>query len=369
MTGPDPTSAEAKALEEAMRRLLSTRYDALAARATDRGWPEPLWDSLAEMGVPWLGIAEERGGSGGGVAESALAVRVAAEYAAPLPIAETALLAGWALARAGLAVPEGAALACAIEPLRVREHAGELIVSGAVRDVGWASHCEYLVAVCPTPERVVLLRTADARIEPGANIAGEPRDHVTFDRARPIASAVLDPAVPDPTVLDPTEPDMAEPDMADRLLTRGAAARSIAISGAADRVLDLCVEHARTRRQFGKPIGAFQAVAHLLARIAGASVAAQGAVALAVQSLHSDDMSLAAAAKTVASEAAGTVAELAHQVHGAIGMTREHDLHRYTRRLWAWRDEYGSDRYWARRTGSELIDTAAGEPWHDLVRT
>lgn len=352
MTGPRSTTAEAKVLEDAMRRLLATGYDAVAARQVDDTWPAQVWEALAEMGVPWLGIPEERGGSGGGVADAALAVRVAAEHAVPLPVSETALLAGWALATVGLDVPEGAALACVIGPLRAEESAGELVVSGVAEDVGWAAHCEYTVAVCELggSSRVVLLHTADARIGPGANIAGESRDRLAFGRTRPVASAG------------------ASPDLSGLLLARGAAARSIAISGVADRVLELCVEHARTRRQFGKPIGAFQAVAHLLARIAGASVAAQGAAALAVQALQEDDVSLAAAAKTVAAEAAGTVAELAHQVHGAIGMTREHDLHRYTRRLWAWRDEYGSDRYWARRGGTELIDAGAGNPWHDLVR-
>jgi acyl-CoA dehydrogenase len=351
MTGARSMTAEAKVLEDVMRRLLATGYDTVSARSADGEWPAALWDSLAGMGVPWLGIPEERGGSGGEVADAALAVRVAAEHAVPLPVAETALLAGWALAAAGLDVPEGAALACALQPLRAEE-AGELVVSGTAGDVGWAARCEYTVAVAGSggSSRVVLLRTADARIEPGANIAGESRDRLTFDRAHPVASAGASQHLPD------------------LLLARGAAARSIAISGVVDRVLELCVEHARTRHQFGKPIGAFQAVAHLLARIAGASVAAQGAAALAVRAVGDDDVSLAAAAKIVAGEAAGTIAELAHQVHGAIGMTREHDLHRYTRRLWAWRDEYGSDRYWARRSGTELIDAGAGDPWHDLVR-
>lgn len=348
------TSPEARALEDALRRLLSTRYDAVSARATDNGWPGQLWESLAEMGVPWLGIPEEHGGSGGGIADAALAVRVAAEYAVPLPIGETALVAGWALTGAGIELPQEAALAYAPELLLAEELAGELVVSGSAGAVGWAAHCEYTVAICARAGkyRLVLLRTSDARIEPCPNIAGELRDRLTFDRARPVASAA------------------AAANLNDQLLARGAAARSIAISGAADRVLELCVEHAQTRRQFGKPIGAFQAVAHLLARIAGATVAAQGAAALAVRSLQQDDLSLAAAAKTVASEAAGTVADLAHQVHGAIGMTREHDLHRYTRRLWAWRDEYGSDRYWARRSGAELTSGAAtvSDPWHDLVR-
>jgi acyl-CoA dehydrogenase len=353
-TSRQSTDAEAKGFEEALRKLLSTGYDAVSARAAEGGWPAGLWDSLAAMGVPWLGIPEELGGSGGGVAEIVLAVRVAAEYAVPLPVAETALLAGWALAAAGIDVPEGAALACAIEPLRGRELADELVVTGVAENIGWAAHCEYTVGTCELDgsHRVLLLRTADARIESGANIAGETRDRLSFDGARPVAVAV------------------ARADLADLLLARGAAARSIAISGATERVLELCVEHAKTRHQFGRPIGAFQAVAHLLARIAGASVAAQGAARLAVQALRDDDVSTAGAAKTVASEAAGTVAELAHQVHGAIGMTREHDLHRYTRRLWAWRDEYGSGRYWARRIGAELTSgaDAAGDPWHDLVR-
>ena len=66
-----------------------------------------------------------------------------------------------------------------------------------------------------------------------------------------------------------------------------------------------------------------------------------------------------AAAKARASQAAGTVARLAHQVHGAIGYTAEHDLHVWTKRLWAWRDECGNEAYWWQVLGTETLRGAA----------
>ena len=155
----------------------------------------------------------------------------------------------------------------------------------------------------------------------------------------------------------------------DDLLLLSAAARAALIAGALDAVLDMSVGYAQEREAFGRPISKFQAVQHLLARLAGeaaaASVAAQAAgwaLDRAAPSIG-DALLDVAAAKVRAGEAAGAGAAIAHQVHGAIGYTAEHELHRFTRRLWAWRDDYGTETFWAERLGHHVASAGADSFW------
>jgi acyl-CoA dehydrogenase len=124
------------------------------------------------------------------------------------------------------------------------------------------------------------------------------------------------------------------------------------IAGAAGRVLELSIAHAQQRVQFGRPIGAFQAVQHQLALMAEHVAAARMASQLAFTSSGpSPEPVFAAMAKSVAGEAAAAVAAGGHAVHGAIGITAECDLQLLTRRLLAWRTEGGSASHAARRVG------------------
>jgi len=342
-------SDESRILEDAMTRLLTARCCPADVRGSEGRWMSELWNALADMGVPWLGIPDSRGGSGGDIGDAVLAVRIAARHAVPLPIAEMTLVACPALASAGINLPEGASLSCATDPLRAEQAGAGLLVSGTADQVAWAADCDYTVAMCDVDgaNQIVVIRRSDMEVETERNTAGEARCRISVQRVRPVEFS-------------------ATAWSTGVLLARAAAAATLAISAAADRVVELSVGYANTRRQFGKPIGTFQAVAHLLARMAAAAAAAQGAARLALRALYNNDILLAGSAKTVASQNAGTVAQLAHQLHGAIGMTREHQLHLLTRRLWSWRDEYGSDRYWSRRQGQHLVATAT-DPWRDLM--
>jgi acyl-CoA dehydrogenase len=121
--------------------------------------------------------------------------------------------------------------------------------------------------------------------------------------------------------------------------------------------------------QFGRPIGRFQAVQQQLA-LAAAEVAAASAAASAAARVATADGMLAAstrfavaAAKARTGEAAGEVARIAHQVHGAIGFTREHDLRLLTTRLWAWRDEDGSEAEWQEWLGGAALEAGADGLW------
>ena len=127
--------------------------------------------------------------------------------------------------------------------------------------------------------------------------------------------------------------------------------------GALEAILDLAVAYANERVAFGRPIGKFQAVQQSLARLAGEVAAALAAAGSAADTMATAEMSddgaflEVASAKIRVGEAAGEGAAIAHQVLGAIGFTREHVLHRYTRRLWAWRDDFGSESHWAVKLG------------------
>jgi acyl-CoA dehydrogenase len=101
----------------------------------------------------------------------------------------------------------------------------------------------------------------------------------------------------------------------------------------------------------------------LLAEHAAAASVAVESAALAVAAAHPSSALAVAAAKIRAGEAAGKVVEIAHQVHGAIGFTHEHSLHRLTRRLWSWRDEFGTESRWSRELGRAVMAAGADALW------
>ena len=156
-------------------------------------------------------------------------------------------------------------------------------------------------------------------------------------------------------------------------LMMGAAVRANQMAGALQSILDRSVAYAKERVAFERPIGGFQAVQHNLARLAGetaAALAAAGSAADAIASEASFNDAIlleVASAKIRVGEAATAGAAIAHQVHGAIGFSREHVLHRYTQRLWAWRDDFGSESYWAVRLGEHFAARGADALWPALA--
>ncbi|RFU36742.1 acyl-CoA dehydrogenase [Actinomadura logoneensis] len=297
-------------------RLLRETADAVLA--LDEPWP-----ALVEAGLAGVGVPEEAGGSGGDLADAAVLLRAQGYHGAAVPLAET-LLAGRLLAAAALPVPPG--------PLTV-------VPGRSARRVPWARRAHRLVVL--DGDRVAVVAPDDVETVPGTNVAGEPRDDVT------VRGELA--AVPCPV----TAGDVA---------LRGALLRSVQLTGAMRRALELTVRHAGEREQFGRPVGRFQAVRQQLAELAGEAAVADVAVRAALRT--PGDVFAVAAAKLNASRAAGAVADLAHQVHGAIGVTSEHPLGALTTRLWAWRDEFGGEAHWARRLG-EL----GRVPWEEVTRT
>jgi alkylation response protein AidB-like acyl-CoA dehydrogenase len=133
---------------------------------------------------------------------------------------------------------------------------------------------------------------------------------------------------------------------------RGALMRAVQMTGAMDAAVDLTVRHAGERRQFGRPLAAFQAVQQLTADAAAeaalARAATDAALMQAVTTRFADDGLLfsVAVARSVCGHAGSTVVRNAHQVHGAIGTTMEHVLHRVTMPILAWTNDFGSVVEW-----------------------
>jgi acyl-CoA dehydrogenase len=319
--------------------------DDVAAAERD-GWAPRLWAALAGAGLTGIGVPEEAGGSGGDLADALEMLTTAGRFAVPLPLVETGILGGWAMAAAGLPVPAGPVTAARpTADLRAVRTLGRWRLDGRLDRVPWAAHAERVVIIAG--DLVVAFHPSRASLVPGRNLAGEPRDTLLLD------GVTADEAGPAPaTAVD--------------FLLRGALGRAAQMAGAMARVRDLTVRYTGERQQFGRPVARFQAVGQHLVRIAEEAVLADMAVQAAAPSsgATADGGLAAAAAKIVAGQAATAVAAAAHQAHGAIGMTREYELGQLTRRLWAWRDEYGSESYWSTWLGDRL---AGGDLWPALA--
>jgi acyl-CoA dehydrogenase len=310
-------------------------------------WPKPLWDALEESGLPLAWVPEELGGAGAAMADGFAVLRAAGRFAVPAPLAET-LMAGWLLARAGIAVPAGP---MTIAPVHADGHivlGADAALGGRARGLPFARNAAHIAVLADRGGEAVvaLVAAAGLPIVHDRSLAGEPRDTVSFDRVSPLA----------------VKPAAVDQDMVQRL---GAAVRLQQIAGALEKILEQSVQWALDRSQFGRPIAKFQAVQHNLATLAGEVAAAGAAADLAAEACASAEPGIAeiAIAKVRGGEAAGTGAAIAHQVHGAMGFTYEHTLHHATRRLWSWREEFGNETVWATRLGRMVAAQGADRLW------
>lgn len=136
---------------------------------------------------------------------------------------------------------------------------------------------------------------------------------------------------------------------------------AVEIAGGGERLLEMSLAHAGQRRQFGKPLAAFQAIQQQLAVLAEQVVLVRIAAQAACAGGLDPGIALAATAKQVASAAVPVMTGIAHAVHGAIGITREFPLHRVTARLHALRVAHGAESYWAEQLGALRLASDAGD--------
>lgn len=326
-----------------IQRLLQDQIDTPALVEAESGkWPAGLWDALEAAGLTQPMVAD-----GGGTDAVYPILHAAGRWSAPVPLAET-IAAGWLLRTAGLTPPAGP---LTVAPVRGEERLALQgnRVSGTVTRIPWGRAAGHVIALVGEPLQIVVLPQAAATVTPDHNLAREPRDTLRFDAVAPVVSA--------PAAVAP-----------DAVILYGALLRAVQMAGALDGLLAQSVQYANERVQFGQPIGKFQAVQQQLAVLAEHAAAAAMAAEVALFAADRADARFEiAVAKARVSEAVEIATNVAHAVHGAIGFTYEHVLHFSTRRLWAWRGEFGSESVWQRELGRAVLARGADRLWSDLT--
>ncbi len=338
---------------EAATRLFEDKCTKAAHEAAEAGGVQPaLWSALVDGGFTAMLVPERQGGAGASMIDVMETLRVAGRYSLPAPIAET-IIAAWVLALAGLPPVQGPltlALGTNAAPWRFSGSTGQWKVSGKEADVPWGATASVVIVAQDGAEAVVgMAEPGRLSAEPRSNIGSEPRDGLKA-RGRALDGVTRTTSV-----------------SRDQVFRYMAMARAVQIVGALGRALDLSVRYVGERKQFGRPLSKFQAVQQQLAVLAGEVASSSAITDAAAANIDSADADLLLAACRARLADAIDKVGIAHQVHGAIGFTREYPLQLATRRLWGWRDEYGSAVQWRERLGRQFVGTPADDLWVRLA--
>jgi alkylation response protein AidB-like acyl-CoA dehydrogenase len=329
-------SDDQSALRDAVRALLQDECPPAVVRAA---WSDPgagalpLWAKLVDMGLAGAAVPATAGGLGLGACDVVPLLEEAGRAAAPLPILETAFVAGPLLA----AAPAGTEV---LERLL----AGELLVACSLDGSGVVPYAEIadLLLLSEGAGDGLPIRLLDAR--------GVSEPVSSIDAARAVGR------VSDQQAFMGLQLEL---EASDRVAAwrRGVVGCAAQLVGLARTLLDQTVAYVKDRRQFGVPVGSFQAVKH---HLADGLIAHEFAWPAVLRAAWSIDQGLAsserdvAMAKALASEAAERVAGIALQCHGAIAYTTEYDLHLFAKRVWASARTWGGAEWQRGRVAAAL---------------
>ncbi len=328
-----------KMLRDTVREVLQRECAPEVVRAAWEGRPErarAVWDTLAETGVIGMTASEEAGGMGMSELDLVLPLEEAGYAALPGPIVDTVAVGIPLLEAAGTDAQKERWLGLAVAgKARIVVSFGdqEIVAHVASADVlisqrGGAAHCVPVAEASISTERSVDRARALGRVSFDADAQYQMREDVDTSALFVLARE------------------------------RAALGTAAQLVGLSRRMLDMAVQYAKDREQFGKPIGAQQAIKHRLANALIEQEFARPTVYRAGWSMATSardayiDVSLA---KIYAGQAARFVAKEALQVHGAIGYTIECDLHMWMKRAWALSAVHGDAAYHRERVGRHIL--------------
>jgi len=330
---------------------LQDRQEVLQGRV-----PQALWRETREAGLFAAAVSEQRGGAGLSWADCCAIARLSGKYAVPAPVVE-AILAERMLAAAGLPPLDGTVIVQSPRPagLVLDTQGGDSRLSGTLSNLAWLGEADWVVAVAADKGEavVVCIPGPFSGVRAGENLPGEPTGTVALD-------GMVLPACP--AASTPRKIDRQ------RMHAEGTLLRSCQMVGALQSVLEMTTNYAKDRVQFGRPIGKFQAVQQQLAMMASEVVACECAVAAAEDASEGGQgLFEIAVAKSRLGKAVDMAVDVSHQIHGAIGTTREFPLHHYTMRLAMWRNEYGTPGEWAEWIGEAVCSRSGAALWPYLT--
>ena len=328
-----------KMLRDTVREVLQRECAPDVVRAVWEGRPEgvrAVWSTLADTGVLGMTASEEAGGMGMSELDALLPLEETGYAALPGPLVDT-MAVGIPLLEAGgtdaqrerwlaPAASGDARIVIAFEDQEIVAHAGSADLLIAER--GGAGYCVPIGEATVTPETSVDRSRELGRIQFEASAQYRMREDVDITALFELSSE------------------------------RASLATAAQLIGVSRRMLDMTVQYAKDREQFGKPIGAQQAVKHRLANALIEQEFARPLVYRAGWSMatNADDAEVCVSlAKIYAGEAAKFVAKEALQIHGAIGYTIECDLHMWMKRAWALSAAHGDAAYHRERVGRHIL--------------
>lgn len=334
--------------------------------------PDAVWRTFAEVGLARLTAPGASGGSGAGWAEAAALLQMCAAAGVCVPYAETDIVVG-PLRRAA-ALDDSAAGTSTLAVVGS---------GGRARRVAWAGATDTVLFVRRTaavdrggndPDAVVANASDDDEIAPtragGYEVAEVPTDRTALV---PGASASQ---IPVGDLVPPSEARWVPvpAGAVENAVLRGALARAVQCVGAAEGMLESALAHTTTRTQFGRPLARFQSVQNLVVDLAAETVLARAAVDQAVADALVTGLNgplsdfRVAVARSVTSQALAVGVRNVHQVHGAIGTTHEHTLHRLTLPALQWRGEFGSGLFWEQLVADAAVAGGMDGAWPMVVQ-
>ncbi len=348
-------------IADAAKRLFANEVDKGLIETVEAGiFPQELWLQVVESGFTSLFSKEEMGGIEATWEDAYPVLHNLGYYQVPVPVAETAI--------AHLLLSAGNVGFATDRPIAIASHdqaqqplvldAGADTLTGVLCNVKWARHAGYAVIGINVGQLALVdLSVAGVCVEQGTDTSKMAADRLMLSKA-PVHALFANPFS----------------NLADPVKVLGAGARTAMMVGALEFALDQSVQYAKDRVQFGKPIGKNQAIQQQLALMAGEVAVARASAVMAckdmphINRLESPSAEFSvAAAKVCAGEAVTNGTSIAHQVHGAIGFTYEHSLNFATRRLWAWRGDFGNAAFWAGLLGQAFARQSGESFWHSLT--
>ena len=345
------------------REFLEDRSKSDIVRAVAEGDNEALsslWKDIVDLGWPSLTISEEHGGAGLSFSDLAVLLEELGASLAPTPLVESSI-SSWVIERFSPnslksdLLPQIANGGILITPAIVEQDASwdpesvkvaatrsgsTLVITGEKRFVAFAEQATHALTLVqidneePALVAIPIWKADGVEQTPVAHASGVPVSSLTFNELEVPAGNII--ATGNEAIKAVEE-----------LTAAGGVARAAQLAGLGRAVVDATVEYTINREQFGRPVGTFQAVQHHLAEMAIAAKQVNHLAHSAAWSFSQEGYSVIAAAqaKIAASDKIAELCWTAHQCHGAIGFTWEHDLHLYTRRALAWKTDYGDSAF------------------------
>lgn len=295
-------------------------------------WATDLWQVIVDNELQNIAVSEGCGGAGGDIADLLTLYRLCGKYAAPIPFVEHTLANFCWEAVGGSPTDDLSTIALS---------SAQVTGSSEMPYVPWGRYAKFAVTVMKQGDAYYLVRFLidETMTKLATNLATEPRDTIypygqSMERIEISSERVL---------------------FIQKLFTAAQISRMV---GAIEQAVALSIRFSKEREQFGRPIHRFQLVQQHLAVLAGEEAICTAALQNLALVLQDNEDQFEVAFATISLDAATkTVAASAHQIHAAIGVTYEHRLHHFTRRLWAWRDEGLSARFWQQQMARNLLAT------------